>query len=78
MIDHKDNQDDWSPPLTFSQIAVSYNPGKDNLPLVKIICLWVMLRFDSALGLSVVKLQKLLKIPHILLMENLKHDYILN
>jgi hypothetical protein len=28
----KDNQDDWSPPITYFQVATtSYNPKKDNL-----------------------------------------------
>jgi hypothetical protein len=30
---HKDNQDDWSPPITYFQVAASYNPGKNNLPM---------------------------------------------
>jgi hypothetical protein len=29
----KDNQDDWSPPITYFQVATSYNPGKDILPV---------------------------------------------
>jgi hypothetical protein len=30
---HIDNQDDWSPPLTYFQVVASYNPGKNNVPV---------------------------------------------
>jgi hypothetical protein len=30
---YKNNQNDWSPPITYFQVAASYNLGKDNLPL---------------------------------------------
>jgi hypothetical protein len=26
-------EDDWSPPITYFQVAVSYNLGKDNMPI---------------------------------------------
>jgi hypothetical protein len=29
--DHKDNQDDWSPPIIHFQIAFYYNLGKHNI-----------------------------------------------
>ena len=29
---HKDTQDDWSSPITYFQVAVSYNLGKSNVP----------------------------------------------
>jgi hypothetical protein len=28
---YKNNQNDWSPPITYFQVAASYNLGKDNL-----------------------------------------------
>jgi hypothetical protein len=28
---HKDNQDIWSPPITYFHVEISYNLGKDDL-----------------------------------------------
>jgi hypothetical protein len=32
-VGHKDNQDDWSPPITYFQEVASHNLGIDNLPV---------------------------------------------
>jgi hypothetical protein len=56
-IGYKDNQDDWRSPITYFQVTVFYNPGKDYVPVDDaIIEVWqpLILEFYMTISLFVI------------------------